>query len=456
MMRARWLWLALLLLAAPARAQYINGGGGSSSGGAVASVTGASGVACSPTTGSVSCSLSGNGALTSLAIGGATIGGTTLAVLGGTATIPAVTITKNATSESAIDFYEPDYSGFVMRFYQPGDTPNVTTPSTYIATDGGYYSRAEMTLSGHFTSPNINPPSADALNLGVWADVPDAIQSRPNTTVDLAFSVVNSAGTKHVWAMDSVGTQYWGLGARTALGDVTLGELSSGILAVGTCPGCAGSFGGAVNANGSMEASVFLGGVGSVGAPSLTNSTDATTGFYFPSAGKMGCSAGGTLEADYGITTPGIFTLSNGGNTTRQLEFVPNFGGSLGLGMANGGYLLGIFNAPSGTKTAFDGANIYIGAGGGEYFGNTTDATSTMDTGIDRKSSGIIEVNNGSAGATGAIMALNFQSVGAAATVTTSQVSYGGTTAAATNCGTTPTACIIINVAGTTRYIPYY
>ncbi len=39
------------------------------------------------------------------------------------------------------------------------------------------------------------------------------------------------------------------------------------------------------------------------------------------------------------------------------------------------------------------------------------------------------------------------------------QVSFGNTTAAAANCNVaapTPTACLVINVAGTVRYIPYY
>ncbi len=47
----------------------------------------------------------------------------------------------------------------------------------------------------------------------------------------------------------------------------------------------------------------------------------------------------------------------------------------------------------------------------------------------------------------------------AALTATAGQISYGSTTAAAANCNVavpTPTACIVVNVAGTVRYIPYY
>ncbi|MFP5227573.1 MAG: hypothetical protein ACLGXA_08065 [Acidobacteriota bacterium] len=46
----------------------------------------------------------------------------------------------------------------------------------------------------------------------------------------------------------------------------------------------------------------------------------------------------------------------------------------------------------------------------------------------------------------------------AAATAAAGQISYGGTTAATTNCGSlaSAVACIVINVAGTTHYVPYY
>lgn len=46
----------------------------------------------------------------------------------------------------------------------------------------------------------------------------------------------------------------------------------------------------------------------------------------------------------------------------------------------------------------------------------------------------------------------------AAPTVASGQVGYGGTTAAASNCntvGTTPVACLVVNIAGTVHYIPY-
>ena len=44
----------------------------------------------------------------------------------------------------------------------------------------------------------------------------------------------------------------------------------------------------------------------------------------------------------------------------------------------------------------------------------------------------------------------------AAPTVAASQIGFGSTVTANTNCGTIGTGCVVINVAGTTRYITYY
>jgi hypothetical protein len=52
----------------------------------------------------------------------------------------------------------------------------------------------------------------------------------------------------------------------------------------------------------------------------------------------------------------------------------------------------------------------------------------------------------------------NFTATSAAPTVSTSQIGYGGTTAASSSCGSLSGAagCVVINVAGTAHYIPYY
>ncbi len=65
--------------------------------------------------------------------------------------------------------------------------------------------------------------------------------------------------------------------------------------------------------------------------------------------------------------------------------------------------------------------------------------------------------------ATGSYVPGTFQSTGfiataAAPTVSASQIGYGGSTAASSSCGTLASAvgCVVINVAGTAHYVPYY
>ncbi len=69
-------------------------------------------------------------------------------------------------------------------------------------------------------------------------------------------------------------------------------------------------------------------------------------------------------------------------------------------------------------------------------------------------------VNSGSEVTTGTVTSAGGILTAAAPTVAAAQIGYGSTTAALSNCGsavlTTATACLVINVAGTTRYIPYF
>ncbi len=133
------------------------------------------------------------------------------------------------------------------------------------------------------------------------------------------------------------------------------------------------------------------------------------------------------------------------------------------------------FNAPSGNvgvvlqiNGVFKGSSAYISGSNSMYFG--PDGAAIL---------GINILANGNTGI-GTPNPLGFFSVGAssqfqvsgtgvatqpssimtaaAPTVAASQIGFGGTTAAASNCGSLAgaTGCVVINVAGTTRYVPYY
>jgi hypothetical protein len=58
----------------------------------------------------------------------------------------------------------------------------------------------------------------------------------------------------------------------------------------------------------------------------------------------------------------------------------------------------------------------------------------------------------------GSVKAAGQIETAAAPTVAAAQVGFGSTVAATGNCGTLSgdAGCLVINVAGTTRYVPYY
>jgi hypothetical protein len=80
------------------------------------------------------------------------------------------------------------------------------------------------------------------------------------------------------------------------------------------------------------------------------------------------------------------------------------------------------------------------------------------DTNISRISAGVVGIGtlNGTYGGTAKLG--NIIATVAAPTVSASQIGYGSTTAASSSCGTLASAagCVVINVAGTAHYIPYY
>jgi hypothetical protein len=87
--------------------------------------------------------------------------------------------------------------------------------------------------------------------------------------------------------------------------------------------------------------------------------------------------------------------------------------------------------------------------------GGTTSTFGAL--GVTNQANPIILVRDATGGNTASLDAGQFVLVGGAAgTAAAGQITFGGTTAASTNCGGVATACIVINVAGTTRYLPYF
>ena len=154
------------------------------------------------------------------------------------------------------------------------------------------------------------------------------------------------------------------------------------------------------------------------------------------------------------------FIVTPGNNATLSLQdsgFSTSTGGALAVNMATGtvsntsGADVGVkiqptINQASGTGsyTAFDVAPIVTAQGSGSQYLQTWHAGSAGTTLEASMSFGGVLTDAGEI------------YTAAAPTVAASQIGFGSTVAANTNCGTIGTGCVVINVAGTTRYITYY
>jgi hypothetical protein len=170
------------------------------------------------------------------------------------------------------------------------------------------------------------------------------------------------------------------------------------------------------------------------------------------------------LKGPGGFKATGAGTITSGsvGGTNGSLQMFGTTSGSATISSAATGGLS--FTQTAGQNTTFaDGGNgtafLVQGAGGtvaarlGTVAGTTGVAPQLSATGSDTN----ISINLVPKG-TGTVTAPNHTATAAAATAAAGQISYGGTTAAASNCGslTGSLGCIVVNIAGATHYVPYY
>jgi hypothetical protein len=151
---------------------------------------------------------------------------------------------------------------------------------------------------------------------------------------------------------------------------------------------------------------------------------------------------------------------SPSGFTGNFLDFHVNGGASV-LSVAYNGNLTSIGNLAG---SSIFGATFETGSSDPIGFSSNAGTGGARDSIFCRLgAAGTIGVENAAtctnttAGATGTFVDSGEILIAAAPTVAASQIGLGSTTAAVANCGVTgPTACMVINVAGTTRYVPYY
>jgi hypothetical protein len=292
----------------------------------------------------------------------------------------------------------------------------------------------------------------------------------------LVFSTPNTAGS-----------------ALTIAGGRGTGTGAGGVLNLGYSP--AGSAGSAQNAwvNLLMLSSngLTLGGPDSAAPPTqtvnvqnvLTGTTNAAgANTIFNGSAGTGTGAGGNFQfwtssagttgsshnaQNLALTIDGAVPVTIGRSgiapAKQQLVLSPDSGvGTNGFGEASGGYGLLVFLGVT-PYINFTGGSTGQGimmAAAASYGWSSTAAIdgAASDTNISRISAGVVGIGtfNGTYGGTAKLG--NIIATVAAPTVSASQIGYGSTTAASSSCGTLASAagCVVINVAGTAHYIPYY
>lgn len=148
-----------------------------------------------------------------------------------------------------------------------------------------------------------------------------------------------------------------------------------------------------------------------------------------------------------------MFTVLNSSNS--EITALSDLGGGdvrlrvTGIASEADTFIIGQNNGPL-MKSASNWQFVWQSAG--NWFSGSSDLQ------LSRAAAGILAVGaNGTAGDfSGTIKAGTEILTAAAPTVAAAQVGIGGTTAVVANCGALATACLVINVAGTTRYVPYF
>ena len=257
----------------------------------------------------------------------------------------------------------------------------------------------------------------------------------------------NAGATAMAWA--ACGQTYtFSTGLTNTGGTVTLGDAnltySSGALSLGASATTAGSLT-VYNATGgssqffsdSADVGAFRDGVNAQAVrvyDSFTNSTNKSWAAIVAgqTGGSEACAANTLCFGSWHVGTPG-----GGGSMTKAGLYVD---GSLKIDYNVSNTNDVTLNAP-----LYMASNIIMGSGNIR----SGDANTTL------------AINGGaSPGIVGnqVFTGLGFLATAAAPTVAAAQIGYGSTVTANTNCGTLAlsTGCIVVNVAGTTRYIPYY
>jgi len=362
----------------------------------------------------------------------------------------------------------PPTSGHVAGFLETGTTwtlqdlgalPSsgfpITIGSTSIGAGSTTTSIAGLTLTNPtFTAPALGTPASGVISnlTGTCAAcTANAVPAANLTGTTLASTVVTSSLTTvgtigtGTWQGAILSPTYGGTGANNSA-STGISQWSSGTMSVSNTLAQNLTLSGANTLSG---LNTFSNSPTGSAPGTLFSGTPTTTSLYYPvlaidtnGATNPIRSSSGTMEE---INAPNAFAgnlIWLGTNGTSAFVFASTGGlTSPGWSLSSGGTFNGNGVSLSTTaKVAWNSDSSLCRLGSAGVMGAESSGTCT----------------NTVAGATAEFAAGNFVTTAAAPTVAASQIGYGSTTAVASNCGTTPTACIVVNVAGTTHYIPYY
>ena len=340
----------------------------------------------------------------------------------------------------------------------------------YFDNGGDFFSRLSATVSGHVggTSPHqsvLLPSNYVPYMIGAWSDITGpAFLARNNAGAAGEYSFLGLAyGGAATIALDAnntqlvFGNQTVGSG-QTFAGNAFFGSTGAATFRFGAADAAA-PVSQTVGVQNVLAGTSNTAGANTIFDASMGTGTGASGAFEFftAAAGSSGTSQN-ALSLALKIGAGPAVTIGQGGATVQQLTFTPNSGGSMGLGSANGGYGLVVF---TGTTQAFGfmSTNLFGTSSSAIGFVNGSSVTGTADTVISRLGvAGLMGLGASQGDFSGTLKLASLWATGSPATAGAGQIAYGGTTAAASNCGSLASAagCIVLNVAGTTHYTPYY
>jgi hypothetical protein len=222
-----------------------------------------------------------------------------------------LTVTDN-NDQSILDLKATSSGGRIMRMYPAsGWPPAPNSPRAYFDAGCGFFTQAWVIISGNYTGSGdgltINPPSADATMLSLWADVQTAMQTRVwlGTNGGRHWTALDRNGN-YVLSVEEYGNIGWAGSSATYAMDTSLSRIGAAQLAIGN--GAANDFSGTLK----LANLTFADG---------TTQTTAATG-----SGVTGV----TIAPGKSITVNSIITLAGNDSKTLTLN------NSLGLSGADG------------------------------------------------------------------------------------------------------------------------